>query len=93
MAYNSMLNAGRALMAAQGYRANSETHHKTVVKFCAELLGAAHSLLGNFFERSRTRRHDVMYGDVEPGSIGETEARNAISKAKEFLSVVKSKVA
>ena len=38
LAYNAMLNAGRALLAAKGFRTASESHHKTVVAFCAAVI-------------------------------------------------------
>ncbi len=84
LAYNAMLNAGRALMAAKGYRSNSETHHKTVVSFCAAVLPADSSQLVILFNRYRIRRHDIVYGDVEGGSVGESEAATAIRKAGEL---------
>lgn len=92
LAYNSMLNAGRALMAAKGYRAYSETHHKTTVNFCSVVLPAESSDLVNIFNRFRIRRHDIVYGEVESGSVGESEAHRAAEKAKEFLGLIKSKI-
>ncbi|VVC02929.1 HEPN domain protein [Candidatus Burarchaeum australiense] len=91
LAYNSMLNAGRALMAAKGYRGSSETHHKTVVLFCSAILPADSSSLVGAFNRFRVRRHDIVYGEIEGGSVGESEARSAIATAREFLELIKSK--
>ncbi len=92
LAYNAMLNAGRALMAAKGYRAYSESHHKAVVNFCAAMLPPEFSELMNRFNNYRTRRHDIVYGDVETDSVGESEARNAVKLAKEFLGIITNKV-
>lgn len=92
LAYNAMLNAGRALMAGKGYRSYSENYHKTVVAFCAAILPEASSQLVILFNRYRIRRHDIMYGDVESDSVGESEASTAIIKATEFLNLIKSKI-
>ena len=83
IAYNAMLSAGRALMAAKGYRAFSESHHLAVVQFCASIMPPESSALVNSFNRYRVRRHEVVYG--EAGSVGEDEARKAVESAKEFV--------
>ncbi|MCX6777322.1 MAG: HEPN domain-containing protein [Candidatus Micrarchaeota archaeon] len=92
LAYNAMLNAGRALMAAKGYRVHSETHHKAVVGFCSAALPSESSKLVALFNRYRIRRHDIVYGEIEGGSVGESEARGAIEKANEFLRLIKTKL-
>ncbi len=92
VAYNAMLNAGRALMAAKGYRVYSESHHKSVVAFCAAVLPSQSSQLVSLFNRYRMRRHDIVYGEVEARSVGESEARAAIEKAKEFIVLVKGRI-
>lgn len=92
LAYNAMLNAGRALMTAKGYRAFVENQHKTVVNFCAAILPIDSSQLVSLFNRYRMRRHDIVYGDVESGSVGESEALTAITKAKELITLIKTKM-
>lgn len=87
IAYNSMLNAGRALLASKGYRTCGETHHFAVVKFCATLIPPESSVLVHIFNKSRVRRHDIVYGEAE--SVGEDEAERIIGKAKLFLEKVK----
>ncbi|MBI2529544.1 MAG: HEPN domain-containing protein [Candidatus Diapherotrites archaeon] len=86
-AYNAMLSAGRALMAAKGYRALSESHHVAVVQFCAAMLPAESGQLIYAFNRYRVRRHDVVYGEIK--SIGEGEAKTSIGKAKEFTGKIR----
>ncbi len=76
IAYNSMLSAGRALMASMGYRPSSDAHHVAVVRFCAEVLPAESAQLASAFNRYRVRRHDVAYGEAE--SVGRGEAENTI---------------
>ncbi len=92
LAYNSMLNAGRALMAKKGFRPISETQHKTVVIFCSTVLSAELSPLVSSFNRMRVRRHDIVYGEIEEGSAGEEEAKEGIGKAGEFLREIKSRI-
>lgn len=92
LAYNSMLNAGRALMAAKGYRASSESHHKTVVQFCTFSMPPKFSPLIEAFNRYRVRRHDVVYGDVESGSVDADEAKRVIEKAGEFLKEMRNRI-
>ena len=87
MAYNAMLSAGRALMAARGYRTFSESHHLAVVQFCATLIPKDSSGLVKTFNRYRVRRHDVIYGETD--SVGKDEAKRAIKRAKEFVKKVK----
>lgn len=92
LAYNAMLNAGRALMAFKGYRASSDSHHKAVVDFCSAMLAPECAEMMNRFNNYRTRRHDIVYGDVESDSVGESEARNAVKLAKEFLGIIGNKI-
>jgi len=92
LAYNAMLNAGRALMAAKGYRAYAEAHHKSVVGFCAAVLPASSAQLMALFNRYRMRRHDIVYGEIEGGSVGASEAEGAIEKAGELLALIKTKI-
>ena len=90
IAYNSMLSAGRALMAFKGYRTSGESQHLSVVKFCLAVLPAYSDNLIASFNRYRVRRHNVVYG--ESGSVSESEAKNAIENAKKFIEKVKKKI-
>ena len=92
LAYNAMLNSGRALMAAKGYRAYAETHHKSVVAFCAAVLPSESTQLVALFNRYRIRRHDIVYGEIEGGSVAESEAKGAIGKAGEFLKLISGRI-
>lgn len=90
IAYNAMLSAGMALMAFKGYRTHSESHHVAVVEFCAALLPAESSGLVSAFNRYRTRRHDVVYGETGSDAVGEDEAKRALANASKFVEVVRS---
>ncbi len=86
IAYNSMLQAGRALMFSKGYRPSGEAQHVSVVKFAESVLGKNQEIL-LIFDMMRRKRHTAVYGEV--GRITETEANNAIKWAEQFLEVVK----
>ena len=83
IAYNSMLSSGRALMAIKGYFPASDSHHLSVVQFCAAILPSDSLGLATSFNRYRARRHDVVYGIA--GSVGNEEAKTAIKNAELFL--------
>lgn len=84
-AYNAMLQAGRALMFARGYRPMSQEHHLAVVmfmkavyksKFSEELLQA--------FDMARKRRSESLYDRA--GLITETQGKNLVARAEVFVS-------
>jgi len=83
IAYHAMLRAGRALMFVFGYRPKGKNPHKTVVEFCAEILGKDFENLTIRFNRMRTRRHDFVYEPERP--IPKTEALRSIEGAEEFV--------
>ncbi len=83
-AYNSMLQAGRALMFSKGYRPRSQEHYTAVIsfvkaiytnKFDANILQA--------FEKARRRRNESLYDRA--GSISETQGRNLVEYAERFV--------
>jgi uncharacterized protein (UPF0332 family) len=89
LAYNAMLNAGRAFLAAKGFRTASETQHKAVVAFCSAVLPKDAMALATAFNKYRMRRHDIVYGEVEGESVSWGEASAAIGKAKELLAAIR----
>ena len=60
IAYNSMLQSGRALMFHCGFRPKGEYKHVAVVKFAAEKLGRESSGLVKLFNTARKRRNLVV---------------------------------
>ncbi|MCX6777851.1 MAG: HEPN domain-containing protein [Candidatus Micrarchaeota archaeon] len=90
IAYNSMLQAARALMFSDGYRSVGEGHHKTVVDYADAKLGAKYGKLVGIFDRMRAKRHMVVYEKV--GVISDYEAEFAVKTAEEFLAKVKGKL-
>ncbi len=87
IAYNSMLQAGRALMFARGYRSAGGAHHVSVVKFVGEALGKDMKKIVVAFDRMRRKRHVAVYGAA--GGVSGTEAKNAIERAADFLKTIK----
>ena len=79
-------------MAAKGYRAQSEGHHKIVVNFCAAYFEEQIKENITYFNRLRVRRHDIVYGEIDEDSVGENEAREAIKYAQEFAELIKKKI-
>lgn len=87
ISYHAMLSAGMALMAAKGFRASGDSHHLSVVKFCAEVFPAESIQLVSSFNKYRVRRNDIIYGEAKD-SVGEDEALRVIARAKEFVKKV-----
>lgn len=92
ISYHTMLSAGMALMAAKGFRASGDSHHLSVVKFCAEIFPAESTQLVSSFNKYRVRRNDIIYG-VAKDSVGEDEALRVVEKAKEFVKKIEEMLA
>jgi uncharacterized protein (UPF0332 family) len=91
VAYNAILQASRAFMFSEGYRPSSRESHKNTLAFMRIALGSEHENLLIYLDRTRTKRHVAVYDTV--GLISETEARNLLSKAKEFVEMIVGKLA
>lgn len=88
VAYNAMLQAGRALMNLKGYRPYSEHKHVAVIEFVHKLFGKELSdSMINIFNRMRKKRHRIVY--EEAYIVGEEEAQQAIKWSEEFVKKVK----
>lgn len=83
VAYNAVLQAGRALMFTKGYRPEGSNQHVSVVRFCGELLSPDQV---HWFERMRRKRHQSVYDST--GSVSEREAEHAVTKAEEIVRAV-----
>lgn len=83
IAYNSILQAGRALMFYDGYRPRGSEQHATVVEFVEERLGAAYTAQVQLFDQMRRKRHRVIYEVA--GLVSRQEAEQAIAFAQEFV--------
>lgn len=87
IAYNSMLQAARALMFSRGYRPSGDAQHISVVKFVEASLGKELEGIVIAFDKMRRKRHIALYD--RSGAVSETDARNAIKWAEEFLKEAK----
>lgn len=83
IAYNSILQAGRALMFLEGYRPRGSEQHATVVEFVEERLGIAYINQVRLFDQMRRKRHRVIYEAA--GLISKKEAEQAIDFAEVFV--------
>lgn len=80
-AYNAMLQAGRALMFAKGYRPKSQEHHLAVVSFIETVYSSKFSEdLLKSFSKARLRRNESLYDRA--GLISQTQAQNLVQKAE-----------
>jgi uncharacterized protein (UPF0332 family) len=82
MAYDSMLQAGIALILFFGYRPKVQGFHKTVVECVGGILGTDYALLVKKFDQMRRNRHEAIY-DI--GIISSSEAVESIKMAEKFL--------
>jgi len=80
IAYNAVLQAGRALMFAKGYRPDGANQHIAVVKFVELFVDQNDAII---FDRMRRKRHSPVYDTA--GSISGTEAESAISHAEHLI--------
>jgi uncharacterized protein (UPF0332 family) len=85
VAYNAVLQAGRALMFSKGYRPEGANQHVSVVRFCEEFLSPEDAV---WFERMRRKRHQSVYDTA--GSVSEREAENAVKKAEEIVQAIEA---
>jgi len=89
IAYHAMLKSGRALMFSLGYRPKGKDQHKTVVEFCADVLGEEFKTLTTRFNRMRTKRHNFIYDDRP---IPKTEARQSLATAEQFVAEIAARI-
>lgn len=88
IAYNAMLQAGRALMFSEGFRPKGEYKHVSVIDFVKKKFGNdfADKILF-MFNKIRKKRHIAVYEQVN--IISEDEAKNALETAEQFVKKVK----
>jgi uncharacterized protein (UPF0332 family) len=83
IAYNSILQASRALMFFTGYRPRGGEQHATVVEFVEERLGSTFEGQVKLFDQMRRKRHRVIY--EASGLVSRKEAEQAIEFAEKFV--------
>ncbi len=85
IAYNSMLQATRALMFAKGFRPHGKSHHLSAIRFAEIALGREETTA---FDAMRRKRHRAVYDTA--GSISDTEANNAVRRAEELVKKIET---
>ncbi len=90
ISYHAMLRAGRALMFSLDYRPKGKNQHKTVVDFCAEILGEDFKNLTERFNRMRIKRHDFIYEPERP--ISKTEVTKSLESAEKFVKEIMDRI-
>ena len=90
VAYNAVLQASRAYMFAQGYRPASAEGHKNAFAFMRIAMGRHHEETITYFDRMRSKRNQAIYEVA--GLITETEARNLLGKAEEFVKLIRGRL-
>jgi uncharacterized protein (UPF0332 family) len=90
IAYNSILQASRALMLYEGYRPRGGEQHATVVEFIRERLGEKHLPKVRLFDQMRRKRHRVIYEVA--GIVSKAEAEQAIIFAKDYLEIIREEI-
>lgn len=90
IAYNAMLQAGRAFMYSRGYRPRGQYKHLAVVRFAASEMPMETIPLVRLFDKMRIRRHKVVY-EVRD-TVSRSEAEGSIKKAGEFIRIIGKKM-
>jgi len=85
VAYNAILQGGRAMLFSKGYRPAGSNQHISVVRFCEEFLSRDDA---EWFERMRRKRHQSVYDSA--GSVSRIEAGTAVKKAEKILHTLES---
>lgn len=90
IAYNAMLQAGRALMFAEGFRAKGDGQHFTTVQFLRDTFGPEEKDFLDVMDRMRRKRNRSVYDTV--GAISAKEAQEALQAAKEFVARIEKEL-
>jgi len=86
IAYNAVLQAGRALMFHFGYRPRGRDQHKTVFEFLEK--AKIDDELTNYFNSIRKTRHIAVYDIAE--SVSETMAKETVEQANIFVQKIRT---
>jgi len=83
IAYNSMLQAGRALMFSSGVRPTGDAKHISVIEFLKSNYNRELDDILYIFNKMRQKRHLIMYDEIE--LITKEEAENGLKNAELFI--------
>lgn len=88
IAYNSVLQAARALMFNLGFRPKGKNQHKTVFEFLN--LIKINTELVNYFDSVRKTRHIAVYDAAD--YVSENMAEEAVKQAEAFVQEIRTYV-
>jgi uncharacterized protein (UPF0332 family) len=80
IAYNAVLQAGRALMFSKGYRPDGNSQHISVVKFAGLFPDNSDAVI---FDRMRRKRNSSVY--ESSGTVTKNEVEFAVSHSKDLV--------
>lgn len=86
IAYNAALQAGRALLAAEGYRTSGLGHHATVFQALRHFLPKEQAHLPDYFDDCRSKRNLAEYTGIDIAS--EQEVKELAAEAHRFASLI-----
>ena len=86
IAYNAALQAGRALLAAEGYRTAGQGHHHTVFQALRWLMDQEHHHVLDYLDDCRSKRNLAEYPGTEVTS--EQEVSELAHEAKRFSTLL-----
>ena len=85
-AYNAALQAAKIAIAFAGYRVVGAGHHRISFEVVKLAIGKAADPYSDYFDRCRGKRNLIDYDDVFVAT--ETEAKEIVTKAKEFVNML-----
>ena len=90
-AYNAALQAAKMGIACAGYRVVGAGHHRISFEVVKLAMGKAADPYSDYFDRCRRKRNVIDYDDAFVAT--ETEAKEIVTKAKEFVEVIEQWIA
>ena len=90
-AYNAALQAAKMAIACAGYRVVAAGHHRISFEVVKLALGKADDPYSDYFDRCRRKRNVIDYDAAFVAT--ETEAKEIMAKATQFVAVVEQWIA
>lgn len=90
IAYNAVLQTGRAWMFFQGYRPRGAESHAVVVEFLRESFEDRYRSEIALFDQMRRKRNRVIYEST--GLVSASEAKQVIDFAKKWVEIMESEI-
>lgn len=90
IAYNAILQACRALMFAEGFRARGVDHHAVVIQFARDAFHPENGALMTQIDHIRRMRNKVVYDAA--GLISRGMAQEVISVAEKVLDLIETRL-